>query len=212
LNRRDFYEDSFIIFNGNRNQPRKRIDITMQAFKLFTENKPENVKLYLHMGVVDDHINIVKYANRLGIDNRLVISEPRKGIQTLSERKLNEIYNATEVGVNTSLGEGWGLVNMEHASVGKPQIVGDHSAFKEIYEDCGLLVPYSQELIINNIMTSGKLSKPEDFAERMDWLYTNKELYNTLSEASKIKFARPEYSWKFISGLWDKVYKEVLNR
>lgn len=212
LNRRDFYEDSFVILNGNRNQPRKRVDITIQAFKLFCEDKPENVKLYLHMGVVDDHINIVKYAVRLGIDNRIVISESKKGIQTVTEKRLNEIYNACEVGVNTSLGEGWGLVNMEHASIGAPQIVGDHSAFKEIYGDCGILVPPSQDFIINNIMTCGKLAKPEDFASAMELLYRNRELYNKLSEASKAKFARPEYSWENISKQWDTVFKEVYSK
>ena len=47
------FQDSFIVFNGNRNQPRKRIDITMKGFARFANGKPNNVKLYLHMGVED---------------------------------------------------------------------------------------------------------------------------------------------------------------
>ena len=42
-------ENLFIVFNGNRNQFRKRIDITISAFAKFAVDKP-NTKLYLHMG------------------------------------------------------------------------------------------------------------------------------------------------------------------
>jgi hypothetical protein len=44
--------DKFIVFNGNRNQPRKRIDLTIQAFAEFAVDKPDTM-LYLHMGAKD---------------------------------------------------------------------------------------------------------------------------------------------------------------
>ena len=42
-------DDIFIVFNGNRNQFRKRIDITIEAFAKFAKDKPDT-QLYLHMG------------------------------------------------------------------------------------------------------------------------------------------------------------------
>lgn len=40
--------DSFLVLNANRNQKRKRIDITLKAFAALARDKPENVKLLLH--------------------------------------------------------------------------------------------------------------------------------------------------------------------
>jgi D-inositol-3-phosphate glycosyltransferase len=45
-------EDIFICFNGQRNQPRKRIDITIAAFAQFAVGRPDT-QLYLHMGLKD---------------------------------------------------------------------------------------------------------------------------------------------------------------
>ena len=46
---------------------------------------------------------------------------------------LNLIYNATDVGLSTSMGEGWGFVPMEHAAAGVAQILPRHSALAEIW-------------------------------------------------------------------------------
>jgi len=207
--RPDYYEDSFIVLNANRNQPRKRIDITMQSFALFAKDKPENVKLYLHMGLEDMHMSIIPLAVRYGIDKRLIITNYNKGVQTVPDEALNRIYNGTDVGINTGLGEGWGLPNMEHASIGAPQVVGAYSALKELYQDCGLLVPASGVHVIDKIMTTGYLVNPVDVSEKLNELYNNKELYETLSLKSIEKFSQSKYSWENISKIWDKVFKEL---
>jgi len=206
-NRPDFYQDSFIVLNANRNQPRKRIDITMEAFKLFAEGKPLNVKLYLHMGVQDSHINISKMASRLGLADRLIITSLRNGVQTVTTERLNLIYNATDVGINTGLGEGWGLVNMEHAVTGAPQVVADSSALQELYYDCGLTIPTTMSYTLDNIMTTGMLVKPEDTAEKLQILYEDKELYKTLSKRGAAKFSSPEYSWREIAKQWATLFE-----
>lgn len=202
--------DSFIVLSANRNQPRKRLDITMKAFKLFAENKPDNVKLYMHCGIRDSHIDIIRLAKRLGIDNRLIISGNIVGVQRVTVEKLNIIYNATDVGVNTSVGEGWSLTQIEHAVTGAPQVVPNHSALGLLYKDCGLLVEPKTEVVLDRIMTTGKVVFPEDVAENFESLYQNKDLYNQLSAASMTKFNSYEYSWKYVAGLFDKVFKEVV--
>ncbi|MGH3263136.1 MAG: hypothetical protein ACRDNS_14190, partial [Trebonia sp.] len=49
----DALNDAFIVLNANRNQPRKRIDITIAGFARFAASKPGDVMLYLHMGMTD---------------------------------------------------------------------------------------------------------------------------------------------------------------
>ncbi len=208
----EFYEDSFIVFNGNRNQPRKRLDISMRAFKMFVEGKPDNVKLYMHCGIVDDSINILEMAKRLDIEKKLIVTSLSNGPQQIPEEKLNLRYNATDVGINSSLGEGWGLVNCEHSVTGSPQVVPANSANFELFSDCGLLVPTVTDWTLDNIMCTGSVIRPEDLAERIERLYVDKQLYESLSHKAMQKFTAPEYQWVNIAKTWDNLFKEVLNR
>lgn len=100
--------DSFVFLNANRNQPRKKLDITLNAFKLFAEGK-DDVLLYMHCGVVDSSINIAQVSQRLGIDSKLILTNLHNGVQAVPVSALNEIYNSADVGLNSGMGEGWGL-------------------------------------------------------------------------------------------------------
>jgi glycosyltransferase involved in cell wall biosynthesis len=199
----------FIFLNANRNQPRKRIDLTMKGFTIFSQNKPKNVKLHLHMGLKDAGLDILKFGFRLGIDERLIITSMNQNIQQIPEKRLNDTYNACEVGINTALGEGWSLTNHEHAVTGAPQIVSDNSALHELYKDCGLLVPTMSITNLDNLTEAG-LVTPLGVAEQMEKIYSDKELYEELSKKTLDKFAREEYTWKYIvENRWLPLFSEI---
>jgi D-inositol-3-phosphate glycosyltransferase len=201
--------DSFVFLSANRNQPRKKLDVTMEGFKIFANNK-DDVLLHMHCGVRDASMDITKLAIRYGIDNKLILTNLNPGVQTVSDTALNDIYNAADVGINTSLGEGWGLTSIEHAMTGAPQIVPDHSACAEIFSDCGLLVPVVAKITFDNTMTAGGLVSPQGLAEKMNLLYSDRTLYKKLSQKSIEKFSDPKYTWKEIAKQWDKIFTEVL--
>lgn len=207
----DLYEDSFIVLNASRNQPRKRIDVSLKGFALFSQDKPLNVKFYYHGGVVDSFADITKLAIRYGIDNRMIVTNFNTGPQKVSNEKLNLIYNAADVGLNTSLGEGWGLNSMEHAITGAPQIVPDHSACKELYRDCGVLLPVSQYLVLDTINTEGGLVRPEEVANALDFLYKNREVTAKLGQLGMEKFSSDSYNWETIAKQWEALFDEVLD-
>lgn len=202
--------NSFVFLNANRNQKRKKLDITLQAFAMFSRDKPENVKLYMHCGVTDQHINTLVLADRYGIGGRLLITSRAPGAQKMPIQFINALYNATDVGLNTGLGEGWGLTNVEHASTGAPQIVPNHSACRELFHDCGILVPANIPIVFDNICTTGYQCRAEDVAAGMQAIYEGalgeKSLYNTLSVAGYTKFNSPEYSWEEIAKTWHKLF------
>jgi glycosyltransferase involved in cell wall biosynthesis len=182
----------------------------MEGFKIFAEGK-NDVLLHMHCGVRDSHIDVPKLAIRLGIDNKIILSNLNSGVQQVPESVLNDIYNASDVGLNTSLGEGWGLTSVEHAITGAPQIVPEHSACAELFSDCGLVVPTITNITFDNSMTIGKIITPEGLAGKMNQLYTDRALYEELSEKSLAKFSDPKYSWKSIGETWNQLFKEVLS-
>jgi D-inositol-3-phosphate glycosyltransferase len=208
-NRPDF-KDSFVVLNANRNQPRKRIDLTMKGFAEFAKGKPDNVKLYLHMGLKDAGWDIMKLSQRYGIDKKLVITSMTTSIQQVSDENLNLIYNASDVGLNTCLGEGWGLTNHEHAATGAVQIVPDHSACKELFEDAGLLLPIRLESVNQDTLTTSGLVHPDDIANALEYLYTNPDKMKLLSEKCYQKFSGEEYHWdNIVRSKWLPLIEEL---
>lgn len=204
--------DSFIVLNANRNQPRKKLDITMKGFAKFARNKPSNVKLYMHCGIVDASINVDTLANRYGITDRLIVSSTKRGVQVVPEFRLNEIYNVGDVGINSGLGEGWGLCNVEHAVTGAVQLVPSHSACRELFTGCGALMNTSVEFMFDNSLTVGKLISSDEVAQKLEYLYRNPEERERLAKLGYDKFTSPEYSWSEIAKTWVSLFDEVLNK
>ncbi len=209
-NQEDFL-NSFIVLNANRNQPRKRIDLTMKGFELFAKDKPDNVKLYLHMGVEDMGWNILALAERYNIDHRLIISGNTNNIPAVSDERLNLIYNACDVGINTSIGEGWGLVSFEHAATGGAQIIPRHSSGPEIWGDSvGYLEPQFT-LVSDKILTEGVYINPDSVADTLQKLYDDPLYLDEMQEKAYRITKQDKYTWKSVADRMDKIFQEVLN-
>ena len=206
----DDLEERFIVLNANRNQPRKRIDTTIRGFALFARDKPPNVNLFLHMGVEDVGWNVVRLARRYGVEDRVLMSSLNKVMQTVSAQQLNRVYNACDVGLNTSTAEGWGLPSFEHAATRAAQIVPRHSACAELWEGSGVMVEPALKIINEKILTEGWLVTPEDVAEALEKLYADREFLNEMSERAYRNATRVEYRWENISARWDALFREVL--
>jgi glycosyltransferase involved in cell wall biosynthesis len=203
--------DSFIVLNANRNQPRKRIEITMQGFALFAVNKPDNVKLYLHMGTEDVGWNLITLAKRYEIEGRLIISNVSKDIPAESVKRLNLIYNACDVGINTSTGEGWGLVSFEHAATGAAQVVPRHSACEELWQGAAEFLEPVFTLTIERVLTEGKFVSPAGVAAALERLYQNPKHLRAMSRAAYRNATQPRYRWDRIAKQWDQLFQEVIN-
>jgi glycosyltransferase involved in cell wall biosynthesis len=206
----DDLEGRFIVLNANRNQPRKRIDTTIRGFALFARDKPANVNLFLHMGVEDVGWNVILLARRYGVEDRVLMSSLNKVMQTVSPRQLNVVYNACDVGVNTSSAEGWGLPSFEHAATRAAQVVPRHSACAELWEGSGLLVEPALSIVNEKILTEGWLVTPEGLAEALERLYVDREFLNEMSERAYRNATRTEYRWGDIAARWDALFREVL--
>lgn len=210
-------KNKFIVFNGNRNQPRKRIDLTIKAFAEMALEAPDAL-LYLHMGVKDLGWNVMqvfmKEMARHGLDpaGRLILTgEHHQGIQNVSDEDLRTIYNVADVGVNTCEGEGWGLVNFEQAACRVAQIVPDHTSCREIFLGYGDLIG------VEHALTDKDFGR-ETFC--VSYLHLAKILlkhYNDRSynqEKAQLCFERttqPEFEWSTIALALKQLLFDVLN-
>jgi hypothetical protein len=84
---------------------------------------------------------VLARARRLGIADRLLVSTMAADQPTLDEEHLNLVYNACDVGLSTSTGEGFGLVALEHGATGAAQVLPDHSACAELWRGAADLLP-----------------------------------------------------------------------
>jgi glycosyltransferase involved in cell wall biosynthesis len=204
------FRGDFIVLNANRNQPRKRIDLTIQGFALFARDKPPGVRLYLHMGVEDCGWNVITLARRHGIEDRLILTAAEPYLPAVADEVLNTIFNACDIGINTSIGEGWGLVNLEHAATGAAQVVPRHSACAELWEGAAVMMEPAFRLTSERILTEGRIVTPEEVARALEALYADPTLRASLSAAALGVATRPEYQWSHVAEEWDRLFREML--
>ena len=202
----------FIVLNANRNQPRKRIDITLKGFASFAAGKPDDVKLHLHMGVEDAGWNVVSLARRYGIADRLILTSQDNNIPSVPDEQLRDIYTAAVVGVNTAMGEGWGLVSFEHAATGAAQIVPGHSACAELWEGAAILLKPVMSVTTEKILTEGHFVSPDDVAAALERLYCDRRFLGEMSEAAYRLTTQARFRWSNIARLWRDLFDETLGR
>lgn len=207
--RRDL-DRAFIVLNANRNQPFKRIDITLRGFALFARDKPPDVKLYLHMGTATPVQGTTPLADALGIRDRVLVTAVAPRHPDVSSDRLNVIYNACDVGLNTSEGEGWGLVSFEHAATGAAQIVPRHTACGELWEDAALLVDPALDDRVDDYQRAGCTVTPECVADALERIYRNSVLRRTLSIAAYRNAMRDDVQWDAIAQIWDRRFRMLL--
>ncbi|MEA2572783.1 MAG: hypothetical protein QOH93_81 [Chloroflexia bacterium] len=202
-------EDSFVVLNANRAQPRKRIDLTLQGFALFAKDKPANVRLVLHHAVTfgDERADLLKQAQSLGVADRVTFS-PRDGGGTTDE-DLNMVYNACDVGINTAMGEGWGLVSFEHAATGAAQVVPRHSACAGLWAGAAELVEPVSAYVPRFALLEMQEVAPEGVAAALERLYADKAYRREMSLKAYRNATQPAYRWEEISRQWSRLFTDM---
>lgn len=204
------WQQAFVVLNANRNQVRKRIDLTLQGFALFARGKPAHVKLHLHMGLEGTGWHAPALARRYGIEERLVLSTAGVHLPNLDDAQLNLLYNACDVGLNTSSGEGWGLTSFEHAATGAAQVVPAHSSCRELWADHALMLEPAFSLVDPQTLLELPLVAPTSVAAALERLYGDVELRRSLGRAARANALRPEYQWSAIAERWANLFTDVL--
>jgi D-inositol-3-phosphate glycosyltransferase len=196
----DAFDDAFIVLNANRNQPFKRIDLTVEGFALFARDKPASVKLCLHMGTRTPAPGEVTLADRFGVRERLLFTQKGERHPFAANSRLNMIYNACDVGLNTSEKEGWGLIAFEHAATRAAQIVPRHSACAELWDGAASFVEPGP---------NGRSVTPQGIADALEILYQDETQRARLAGAAFSRATDSRYAWTAIAKQWTALFQQI---
>ena len=232
----NFDEETFMVLNLNRNQPRKRWDITLVAWAEFVER---HYKLNVLNTLTKEDCKINKYTKR---PIKLVIGTTMDGYwdlmdvfeneikfrdvpweyakktihsiespQQLSDRDINILYNACDVGLNSADGEGFGLCGFEGLALGKPQISSFVGGMREFFnEQIALIIePKIRMYLDNKSNTIGgvaELGDPHEYAEAFWKYFSSPELMEKHGTKGR-QHILTNYRW---DNIVDYFYKKII--
>jgi glycosyltransferase involved in cell wall biosynthesis len=203
-------ENAIVFLNANRNSSRKRLDLTVMAFvdvlsrdptspyymMFLTSLNPQNGAFYDVQRIFVSELERRKMPLDLFGKRMLLIDTTPPN--SLSDEQVNEIYNISDIGINTSDGEGFGLCQLEHLYTGAPQIVTDVGSYRSfLTEDVATFIPATERMYFPAAMPLGHSAptfRVKDIADAM------LETVNTLSER---RAAIKNYAFKSWSTVCD---------
>lgn len=210
----EYIRDSFIVGNVNRNQPRKRLDLTIMYFAEWIKCcDVRDAFLYLHLAPTGDQgIDVGQLMKYYGIVNRLIHSEPEIGPGSRLPT-LVDTYRSFDVQVTTTQGEGWGLTAMEGMACGVPQIAPAWAALGEWAAPAAHLVECSSVICTpNKVNVIGGVADREAFIATLDHLYRSPAVRTSTAKNGLELVAQPQYRWEAIGDAFAATLEEVLCR
>jgi glycosyltransferase involved in cell wall biosynthesis len=135
--------DRLVILRADRNVDRKNYPALLQAFHAITQAR-DDVDLVLHCRPIDrEGPDLIQELSRYPEDfvARVKFTGAHDTFKGLSTAGLNVLYNAADLYMSTTGGEGFGLTLAEAASCGVPVICTDWAAEREVVAEGGVLIP-----------------------------------------------------------------------
>lgn len=208
-----FRDKQFIITIVAMNKGmRKCIQDQLEGIKIFLDNNPDMVTstgIYLHTDPGrGDGVNLRELVKELGITDYVRFPEGYSYFQGWTEEQMSLLYNASDVVLNCTSSEGFGMAIPEAMSCGIPVIATDVMVMKE------LLAPVTPELLVKSRSTQWipinslqHLPDVYDIAEKIeDVLNTDPEVYRKKLP----EYARKTFDWEKIIQKWNIFLDEVL--
>lgn len=174
--------DAYLVGVIGRNQPRKRLDLTMEYFaEWLREYSISDAYLYLHVAPTGERsCDIRSLISFYGLKGRVVINEPDVGVGN-DESIMPKIYSCLDLHMTQSQAEGWHLPTLEAMACGVPNLVPDHSCFSQDggwCQDAVARVECSGSALTAPLngypYTVGSIPDKDDTVRLLQWLYDDK--------------------------------------
>lgn len=192
--------DPFIVGVVGRNQPRKRLDLTIEYFAEWVNSREiEDAGLWLHVAPTGDAAyDLKQLAEYYGVMKYVMVPDidPHYGV---TEARLARSYGLFDCLLTTTQGEGFGLPMFEAMACGVPLIVPDWSALGELTKDAAITVPcLTTAATIGSINSIGGIADKDMTVEALDLLYRDRTTREHCRERGLALVAQPKYRWENI--------------
>lgn len=196
--------NAFVVGVVGRNQPRKRVDLSMIYFAEWIRRYDINdAHLFLHVGPTGEGaFDIDQLAHYLKISSKVLVADPEIGMG-ITEKAMVRTYGLFDVMLSTTQGEGWGLTHMEGMACGVPQILPDWSALSEWAKPAAYLVPCTSVACTpNGVNAVGGIADKDATIGGLNNLYRSVGLRRWHREAG-LKLVRDlRYRWEAIGAAY----------
>lgn len=213
----EFASDAFIVGVVGRNQPRKRLDLSIAYFAEWVQrDKIDNAYLFLHVAPTGDRgCDIRSLAYYYGLKGRVIVLQPDIGIG-LPVNHMAMVYSAFDVCLTTTQGEGWGLCTAEAMACGCPCIVPAWSALGEWASHGAYQVPCTSTALnapLNSLAyTIGGVPDKEATINALREMYSSWKCRDGYRNRGLALAARPEYQWQNVGIAFREVLERVVER
>ncbi|HJQ37101.1 MAG TPA: glycosyltransferase family 4 protein [Thermoanaerobaculia bacterium] len=190
----------FVVGCVARNQPRKQFPVLLKAFARFAAECEEAI-LYLHTDPRDFiGWDLIALAQSYGLEGRTAFSVSVGTILGVAPEELNRIYNAMDVLVLPTMGEGFGLPIAEAMAAGVPVIATRCSACEELLEGRGELIDVEAYVAVGRHAIEHALPAADDLLAKLRLLRADAER-RARHIAAGLAFV-PQLGWDVIMPQW----------
>jgi len=221
-------DDTYLVVNISRNQPRKDLARTLKVFADFKALVP-NSFLYLHCKDDDLGGSIHELARNFGLilgEDYSVPKEFDAGIGFAVDI-VNMIYNAADLCITTTLGEGWGFINTEAMATKTPIAAPYITSMIDIFSNYDPTLPLEKQSLRGIPARAGTtssewtclgftdnerirpLTNVSDMVNKMFWAYSNPD------EVKKITDRAYEWvqnlDWTNVVKQWNDLFLRTFN-
>jgi hypothetical protein len=123
---------------------------------------------------------------------------------------MNLLYNACDVGLTTTTGEGWGMVTFEHAATRAAQVVPRHTSLAELWAGAAEFVEPTNMFTYPGNLTVGHIVSPEGVAAALQRVYEDADHRDSLATKAYQNALRAELAWPAIAARWQQCFDETI--
>ncbi len=199
-------EDAIIILNANRYNERKNLEGTLKAFGTAFKHFNKPTYLCLHTpGVYMEKLKKLKEICFNHPTSESIFLNPT-GNDYVDEESLVHLYQICDIGVNSSYGEGWGLIAYEHAACAGAQIVPGHSTPAEEWMNQAVIIPATNNQSLWGNPFDMKNIDLQILSSEMIKLVNQDQYRKEIQTRCLSHTQHPKYRWENIAYNWRTVF------
>lgn len=194
--------NSIFILNANRYNERKDIASTIAAFAKALPLFNKTAYLCLHTPNLQPEIKaqLLEVIAASGCQKNILLNP--LGDSYCSNEQLAALYTACDIGINTSYGEGWGMISFEHAACGAAQLVPNHTAPGDVWKEAAVLIPVKQAIQLNTNPFLMYAVDKVSLAKALVNLVNDQHYLDATAKACRLHVNKEMFSWEKIAQQW----------